>query len=215
MKIQFHIVALILTLPAISSADWEGNFKTTITGGKNVPEVSGVMRMKKELMRIDATTPATISTIVNLKSKKAWTLLHHQKMTMETNLSTVEAQTPVCGSVNIDECLKTKGFKKTGTETANGYPCTVYEADITGADKKTSHIKMWRPNSLKEVPSVKSVITSTGGNTAETNFSNIKTTPQADSLFAAPKNYQSMGNPQDLLKGLGKGMGGFKIPTGK
>ncbi len=192
-------------------ADWEGAFKVTSTGGKNMPEVTGLMRMKKDKVLLDAKKPTQAATLVNLKARKAWTLLHPQKMVMEINLSQIESYSPVCPANDIDACLKKKNFTITGTETANGHSCTVYETDTNRNGKKT-HIKLWKPNDLSEVPMVKSIVTVKPEQTTETNIENIRTVAQADSYFTIPKDYHSMGNAEDLLKSFGKGFSGIKIP---
>lgn len=203
--ISLILCSLPFLLPAQTRADWEGQFKVKITGKKSMPESTGVVRMKKDRIRLDAKTPADVTTLINLKTNQAWTLLNLQKIMMEVNLKTIAGHLPLCGTKNIEECLKKQGFRKTGTETLQGHPCSLYE---------TKNIKLWRPDQLKEVPALKTIVSSESG-TTETEFSNIKMSPQADPLFVAPKNFQSVGSPQDLLKNLTKGMGAMKPVPGK
>ena len=201
-----------LAISFTAHADWEGNFSTIVTE-RSAPEVSGMIHMKKDKLKLDANRPAQATTIADLQLKKAWILLPAQKMLMETDFQQVEKTSLFCGSEGVDACLKKQGYKKVGNETVNSYPSTVYETEKTSPDGKKTKIKIWRPDQLKEVPAVKSVVTDlSSGSTVETTFTNIKIALQPDSLFTVPKGYQSMGSPQDLIKNLSKGLGGIKLP---
>ncbi|MBI3535244.1 MAG: DUF4412 domain-containing protein [Deltaproteobacteria bacterium] len=133
----FEIVFLSV-FSYIAFADWDGSFEVIYTGKQSIPKVVGQMRMKKNQIRIDSTAPAQVSTLVNLKLKKAWTLLHAQKMLMETNVSNVEAYTQFCETSEIEACLKKRGFKKLGSESIQGHKCDIYESE-TKTDGKTRH----------------------------------------------------------------------------
>ena len=206
--------SVLLFASSISYSDWQGNFTVKVTGERKVPEASGIMHMKKDKLRMDTKTPAEVSTIVHLNAKKAWSLLHTQKMMMEVDLATIESQAPICAAADVDACLKKRGFKKIGAEEMNGHSCTVYEGAVFSKAKedKKVHVKLWRPNDLKEVPAVRTVTSEASNTTVDTNFTEIETITQSDSLFMVPQGYHSMGNPQDLLKNLSKGLGGIKIP---
>ncbi len=206
-KIRWIVLTgLFFSFSAFS--DWEGNFDVVATGPKSIQKVSGLMRMKKDKVRLDTTTPAVASTLVNLTTHKAWTLLTAQKMSMEVNLSQIEPYTPLCPAHEIESCLKKKNFKKVGSEKIENHMCSIYESEIQKNEKKIT-VKLWRPEDLKEVPALKSVVMDDSGSKTETLFSNVKMVAQADRYFTVPKDYRAMGNPQDLLKGLG-----FKMPAG-
>jgi hypothetical protein len=164
------------------------------------------MRMEGDRTRVDMDGKMAMSMIVDVKTRKSWMLMHSQKMAMDGDLDKVPGAS-FCGTTHVDACLKEKGFRKTGSETIDGKPCTVYEGTVKEAGKGGStrtDLKIWRPNGLKEVPAIK-VVGKQKGTTFETRITDIKVGTQGAGLFSVPKDYKSMGNPMDLMK---KGMPG-------
>lgn len=192
-------LALILPIWA-AHADWEGVIRVKMTGS-SPSEVNGTMRMKKNQIRVDTKTPMDISTLIDLKKHKVWTLVNAPRLVMDADFSKIEGKAPLCGADNIDSCLAKQGFKKTGSETLDGHECTIYEGSVSSGSQKTE-VKLWRPNDLKEVPSIKSVAKEKSGNTIETFVTQIHVKPQDDSYFALPKDYRSMGNMSDIMNSV-------------
>lgn len=187
--------ALLLSTSAL--ADWEGVMHLKMPASQNTPaEMTGKVRAKKHMQRTDFKTPMDMSTIVDMKSKKVWNLMHAQKMAMVIEAGEAGSKTPNCSTEDIDGCLKKEGFKKVGSGAANRHPCTIYENEVKdkGEDAK---IKLWRPNDLKEVAAVKSEVTTDDG-VITVNITDIKTVTLADSVFKVPSNYKTMD-----MKGMG------------
>ena len=189
---------LFCLLPAWALADWEGVVKVTVSKNKSEPsrEISGTVRMKNEMIRLDTQYPIAMSAIINTKTNQSWSLIHLMKIFMEGDLSKLQGQTPVCGTLDIDECLKKQKFKKTGSEKVLGQKCTVYE------NEGETKVRLWRPNDLKEVASVKMITTESSGQTIETVISEIKQNVQSESHFKVPDNYRAAKNLKNLLQGF-------------
>jgi len=192
----------MIAFVANTSADWEGNLK--IRSGST--EMTGYMRMKQDLVRMDTKNPMDMSIIINLKTKKALNLLHPLRMAMESDYSKFENQAPICGASDIDGCLKKQGFKATGSETVDGHPCTVYEGSVGPKNKpgQALPVKLWRPKDLKDVPSIKMVIRDKNGQETLSEVTGVKTAAQAAGLFAMPDNYKRMDGLQKLFENMQK-----------
>ena len=195
MKITPKALLLILVFLAavpVAQADWEGKMVSKVPEGNGVPSnLSGEIRMKKDHLRLDMKSPIDMSFLADMKNKKAWTLIHGPKLIMTTNIEKFQAQSPMCTTENIDECLLKKGFKKIGSEKIDGHPCTIYEVKNT---------KLWRPEDLKEVPSLKTLVVQAPGKVIETYITEVKMGKQDASLFEAPKDYSKMDGLQSLFK---------------
>lgn len=200
MRLTSLLVLACLAQPAL--ADWEGKVHVKLPKNDQGPsEMTGVMRGKGLKQRTDFKEPMEMSSIIDQKAKKIWNLMHAQKMAIEMSATGAEGQMPMCESTSFESCLVKQGFKKTGQETANGHPCNVYEGEIGKEGDKTK-IKIWHPTDLKDVSSVRSLITADKGS-VETNITDIKTTKLADSIFSVPKGYKTMnmGDMSNMLRG--------------
>lgn len=192
------LIIVSLTLSGPVFADWEGTIKVKMPAGQNTPtEMTGKVRTKKHMQRTDFKTPMDMSTIVDMKNKKVLNLVHAQKMAMEIDADQAGNKTPSCSTEDVDGCLKKQGFKKVGTETVNGHPSTIYENTIK-ENGESAKIKLWRPNDLKEVAAVKSVVTTSQGDVV-VNITDIKTVSLPDSVFKVPSGYNTMD-----MKNMGK-----------
>ena len=202
------LLALTLVCLQTARADWQGKLHITVVKGKDgkPTQIEGVMRMKKEFTRLDVSSPMDVSTIIDKKNQKTFALLHAQKMVMETDMKKSQIQAPICSTTGIEKCLEDQGFKKVGNEQFDGHPCALYEGDMKQKDK-SFHIKLWRPEDLKEVPWIKSTGSDGNGTDVETHISDVQVVNQADSYFKVPAEYKSMGNLQDLMKSFQKPKG--------
>ena len=187
-----YMLFFLAALP-FAQADWEGKIASKIPpGNSGVPSnLNGTIRMKKDHLRLDLKSPMDMTFLADMSSKKAWTLIHGAKLLMATDISKFQAQAPMCTTDNIDECLAKKGFKKTGSETIDGHPCTIYD------DK---HTKLWRPNDLKEVPSLKTLVIQSPGKVIETYITEVKVGKQDATVFEVPADYHKMDGLQNLFK---------------
>ncbi len=173
-------------------ADWEAKMEMTLP---EKPKMEGHMRMKKDRVRLDMTSPVPMSSIVHTDQGKAYTLMHPMKMMMETNIKQMESQIPMCKASEIDACLAKQGYKKVGSEKIGGHDCDVYAAKVEHKDKKVD-IKLWRPKSMKEVPAlrVEAKPEGEGEGVILTELKDVQVKTQAASHFEVPKDYRSMGN---------------------
>lgn len=190
------VASLLIASPAL--ADWGADLQFKPRAGAMGPgqarELQGKAYGRQSQMRMDLDSPrGPMSMLVNWEKHQTTLLLHSQKLAMQRDTGQ-DSDIPSCGTKDIDACLTSQGFKKSGSETINGHPCSVYEKDVASANG-TLHTKVWRPTDLKEVPFVRSQSSDASGVTNLLNLTNVKVGPQPDSLFVAPTDYRTMQAP--------------------
>lgn len=190
------VASLLIASPAL--ADWEADLQFKPRAGSMGPgparELQGKAHGRQSQLRMDVESPrGPMSMLVNWEKHQLTLLVHSQKLAMQHDTGQ-DSDIPSCGTKDIEACLTSQGFKKSGSETVNGHPCAVYEKDVTSA-KGTVHTKIWRPTDLKEVPFVRSQSSDASGVTNLINLTNVKVGPQPDSLFVAPTDYRTMQAP--------------------
>jgi hypothetical protein len=183
VKALLALVAII-TLAVPARADWEADLKITGNEGGKSSEITGYLRVRKALNRMDVKTPVDMSTIVDTKTGKAIILMHGQKLIMESDVKKLEQTALLCDASDVEKCLGKQGFKKGGTDTFDGHPCTIYEGERDHKGKKIK-MKVWRPNDLKEVAFVKSVGTGEAMN-FEMTLRGVKTRSQGTRTSRRP-----------------------------
>jgi hypothetical protein len=186
----------LLASPAL--ADWEADLKLKPRAGTMGPgparELQGKAHGRQSQLRMDLESPqGPMSMLINWEKHQLTLLLHSQKLAMQRDTGQ-DSDIPSCGTKDIEACLTSQGFKKSGSETVNGHPCTVYEKNAASA-KGTVNTKIWRPTDLKEVPFVRSQSSDASGVTNLINLTNVKVGAQPDSLFVAPADYRAMQAP--------------------
>ena len=180
---------LILVGAPGAKADWEATMVV------NIPDkaaMEGHIRMGKDKVRLDITSPMAMSSIFHTDKGKAFTLMHAMKMLVETDVKQLDSQIPMCKTSEIDACLSKQGYKKTGTAKIGNYDCDVYEAKMDRKGK-TMLVKLWRPKTLKEVPAIRVEATPQGESMISTHLKDISVGNQALSYFEVPKDYRNMG----------------------
>lgn len=185
------VLGMLVGLGGGSSAraDWEATMAMTI------PEkaaMEGHIRMSKDKVRLDMSSPMPMSSIVHTDKGKAYTLMHPMKMIVETDIKQMNNQIPMCKATEIDACLTKQGFKKTGAAKVGKYDCDIYESKHEHKGK-TLTVKLWRPKGLKEVPAVRVEATPQGEKTIVTELRDVEVKAQAASHFEVPKDYRNMG----------------------
>lgn len=188
--------ALLFATPAL--ADWESDLQLKPRAGSMGPgapqEMKGKAHGRQGALRMDIESPrGPMSVLVNWEKHQVTMLMHPMKMMAQRD-ATQDSDFPSCGAQDTDACLVSQGFKKTGSETANGHPCSVYEKTSTGGTSPI-HVKLWRPTDLKEVPFVRSESSNDSGVLSSANLTNVKIAPQPDSLFVPPADYKPMQLP--------------------
>jgi hypothetical protein len=189
--------ALLFATPAL--ADWEADLQLKPRAGSMGPgapqEMQGKAHGRQAAVRMDVESPrGPMSVLIDWDKHQVTMLMHSMKMMMQRD-SAQDSEFPSCSAKDTDACLVSQGFKKTGTETANGHPCAVYEKTTAGGKAPPAHIKLWRPTDLKEVPFVRSQSSNDSGVTGSLDLTNVKIAPQPASLFVAPADYKSMQMP--------------------
>lgn len=204
-------IALTFTLPAsLALADWQG--KMIMTSPDLGTPMRGAISAKGTKLRMDmGSKEQRMTTITDMKSRKVIMLMHAQKMKMESTYDPSK-QGVACSTNDIDACFRDQGFKKTGSDTANGHACDVYEGVQKTEDGKKVHQKIWRPKRLKEVVMVRAVSRLDGSKPVTIDITDIKVGKIPDSAFKVPAGYNAMPDMSKMLKGMkipGGGVPGF------
>lgn len=178
-------------------------------GGSVTP--MGRAHGSKAGMRMDfETAQGRISHLLDWKNRKAVTLLHAHKSALMMDVDRAGTSVPDCDGVkDVEQCLKARGYQQTGSEEANGHPCTVYERKATKKDDP-ENVKLWRPKDLPEVPFLRTqTFDAKGKLLSQVNLMNVKVAPQPASLFTVPGDYRRM--EEGRLASDGKGSGGMGL----
>lgn len=205
---------LLVASPAL--ADWEADVRlksqgAAALGGSEV--ATGRAYGSKAGLRMDFETPqGRLSNIIDWKQRQAVTLMHAHKRALWMDLGRAGLSVPDCeGAKDVEKCLVGRGYRRTGTEEANGHPCTVYERKATRKDD-AEDVKLWRPTDLAEVPFLRTqTFDARGQVVSQLNLTNVKVAPQPASLFTVPVDYQRMEAGRLTSEGAprAKGSGGF------
>jgi hypothetical protein len=208
---------LLVASPAL--ADWEADVQFKSKGvaalGGSSDTATGRAHGAKTGMRMDfQSSQGGVSNILDWKRHKAVTLMHAQKLAMQMDLQRSGVSVPDCDGVkDVEACLKKRGYQQTGTEEANGHPCTVYERKATRKEDK-ENVKLWRPKDLAEVPFLRTqTFDAQGQLLGQLNLLNVKVAPQPASLFTVPADYRRMEQGRMASEGSG-GVGGLGGPKG-
>lgn len=188
-------VALLLSLaaPSIGHADWKGTLDVQGAGGKGKDQQGKIFAQGGKIRFEMNAQGHEMIVITDIKGKSAAMLMPAQKIAMEMPVGKADKDMVTCSTDDIEGCLKTKGFKKTGSDTVDGHPCAVYEADQDHNGVK-SHQKLWRPTDMKEVFMIKSV-SHVESRDITTTIKDIKFDKLAASLFTVPADYKKMQMP--------------------
>lgn len=193
-KFSFGILVSALMFPALAMADWQGAIE--VHAGANAPaQNQGRIFAKGAKIRVEMQAQGHDMVILaDAKGKSASMLIPAQKMVMEMPAAMTGQKMMACSTDDVDGCLKTKGYKKTGSDNLDGHPCAIFEGDESQGSSKV-HQKIWRPTDMKEVYMLKSLIKTPDGHEIVTFVKNIKLGKLEDTLFKVPADYKKMEMP--------------------
>jgi hypothetical protein len=196
------VAAGVLLAASPALADWQADvqFQTPATShyGKqgSLQQMKGKAYGRKGLMRMDVQTPAgAMSMLLDQNKGTATNLMHERKLVVQADAGQAGVDLPNCKGKSYATCLTTQGYKKVGSETVNGLPCTVYELERKEEEEegKAERVKVWLPTGLKEDVIVRSQrLDAEGKLTSQFDLTNVKVAPQPSSRFTVPKDYQPM-----------------------
>jgi hypothetical protein len=188
--------------------DWEAHIQINSAVKGPISQGEGMMKMKGKRIRLDLTSPFSLSVIGDGKTGKASMLIHPIKIFVETSVSESELKSiPFCDGKEVDTCLTKAGYKKAGQAKVNGYTCVLYEGDLKPPQVKTAtHAKVWRVEGMNEMPITRVVTKEIADPTRSTqiDFTEIKVLGLSDTIFSVPADYHLIANADQILKGLGK-----------
>jgi uncharacterized protein DUF4412 len=186
------VLLVSIAAPSAGHADWKGTIN--IQGAGNDKVTSGMIFAQRGKVRFEMNAQGhPMIVITDVKGQSASMLMPAQKMAMEMPAALADKKMISCSVDDIEGCLKTKGFKKTGDDTVDGHPCAVYEADSAAGETK-AHQKLWRPTDMKEVFMIKSVSVAENREVTMT-IKDIKFGKLETSLFTVPADYKKMQMP--------------------
>jgi hypothetical protein len=181
--------------PQGAFADWKGTLEVHGAEGAKKPPMPGKIFAKDSKLRVEVQAHGQDAVIIaDVKGGKASMLMPAQKLAMDLPASMEDKKIVSCPTGNVIGCLKSKGYKQTGTETVDGYPCAIWEGVETHGTHKT-HQKIWQPTSLKEVFMIKSLTRTEKGHEILTRIKDIQVSKLDDSLFKVPAGFQRMQMP--------------------
>lgn len=194
------VTTMILGAAALAQAPAQFSADMTVHTMRG-EDLKGKLFFGDKKMRTDMDMRrGSVSTITDLDAKKAYTLLHEQKMYMEHDLNRPMGpmgrgpRMPDIKEYNASNpCANQEGVtcKKTTTESVNGRTCDVWEFYKDGAKEQTTWIDQKLHIPVKTVHA--------DGTSFE--LMNIKEGTQPASEFEIPSGYQKMD--------MGGMMGGF------
>lgn len=185
------LLTMVLSLNAWALVS-EFSADLTVTDAKG-KVTTGKFFMKGEKLRQEVTgNDGTAVTIVRLDKKVSWTLLsdnQYMEIAFPFDPKNPEQSTGI-------------QYEKTvlGNENVNGYDCQVVQ--YTYKEKKYGIVVQWVANKYQFAVRTESK-DAKGKLIGTTDYTNIKTSRQPDSLFEVPAGYQKMTIPFKL-PGLGK-----------
>ncbi len=193
------VAAGVLLAASPALADWQADvqFQTPATShyGKqgSLQEMKGKAYGRKGLMRMDVQTPAgAMSMLLDQNKGTATNLMHERKLVVQADAAQAGVDLPNCKGKSYAACLNAQGYKKVGSETVNGLPCTVYEL-ARKEEEDGGKVRVWLPTGLKEDVIVRSQRHDAEGKlTSQFDLTNVKVGPQPNSRFSVPKDYQPM-----------------------
>jgi hypothetical protein len=146
----------------------------------------GDIHVKGFKSRIDNNGYRKTSVITDASTGQTWSLDNTVRAATDMGKKPHPSDYPACGTSDTEACFK--GATKIGTEKILGHECTVYEHIYSG--KTPRRVKLWRPNDLSEVAFIKSQFFFGNQLMGDTEITEIKMTPQADSYFTVPPGYE-------------------------
>lgn len=188
---------LQLSTASVAQADWSGRIEVhgAESPGSEGRATPGKIFAKGTKLRVEVKAHGQDAVIVaDIKGGKASMLMPAQKIAMDLPASMSDKKILTCPTGNIIGCLKSKGYKKTGSEKVDDHLCEIWEGDESHANYKT-HQKIWHPTDLKEVFMLKSVTRTENGNEVLTLVKDIKIAALDDSLFKVPGDFHKMQLP--------------------
>ncbi|MEO5356752.1 MAG: DUF4412 domain-containing protein [Nitrospirae bacterium YQR-1] len=175
---------LVLLFSAVSHAlDFSADMIYTAKGTKT----EGKMFFTKDKIRMDMSTPEKVSTITREDKKVVWSILHKQKMYMETPIQH-STQKPM-----VDEKVDGElSRKEVGKETIDGHSCTKYMVTYKSGGKE-QQIYQWMASDI-----IFPVKTSAVDGSWSQEYKNIKTGSQPADIFEVPAGFNKMEIPAGM-----------------
>ena len=198
------IALLLAALPAL--ADVTANLRVTSEG----QVMNATWFQSAKGLRIETETPIGKTVVLADAKNKAYVLFAATKTYMEPPAEDrpPEADLAACIGAGADACLAKKGFRKGGTESANGVECDVWQRTEGAGDART-FIKLWKPRQ-GAMPFVRVDYGGAPGMNTRVDVLSSKEGSLDAALFKLPAGYKKQGLPS--LPGFAPGQGD-KMPT--
>jgi hypothetical protein len=215
------ILFALFTLSTAAWGDYTGDYKVTTSGGRQgghniTGKVMAKLAAKK--MRMNVEGPGgmgNVSIIIDETNRKIFNIMHSRRTIMEMDMALWEREnnSPCMNAADAEACLTRMGFRKTGTESANGYDCDVFTKSET-RDGVATTTKFYHPKNRADAPLTRMIMTRPD-NTMQMDITNISYNAVADSTFALPSGYarQDASAMMNAYTGGGKGGAGGKAPS--
>lgn len=149
-----------------------------------------------------------------IKYPNVYQLVEETRKYVVSDLDELSRENPSSNIRDFDRFVKESDFKKTGSETLQGYKCDIYEGRVDfspepGQEPVQVFMKLWYSQDLEYALRTESTLPSPMGKVVSF-IENIKKGRQPAGLFEIPPDYTRVDTLQEAM-----GMGaGFSMPDG-
>lgn len=195
-----------LTTTAIA-AEFSATMSTEMMGMK----MPGKIYFKDQKTSRTEMSTGMMDIVVITKNPKSYQLFPSTKKYVVVDMEEMKKQNPMADVENFDEWLQKNNFKKSGTESIQGFECIVYEGVVDTQSTEEGvpasiPAKLWYSKKL-EYP-IKTEM-EVSGMKMSTAIENISLGSQPVSLFELPSGYTEAKDTQEAM-----GLGSMGLPSG-
>jgi len=188
-------VILNLSMPAWAlSAEFSADMVMESMGGSN----PGKIYFKNE----DVSRTEMMGIISIFKRPLIYQLFPDTQKYVVMNIDEISKNNPAADAASFKEWIKKNKLKKTGSEKLQGYPCEIFEGDVTIDEAQPAvHMKIWHTPKLDYPLRQESTLPPPIGNMSS-HLENIQLASQPGSLFEVPSGYSQA---KDMQEAMGAG----------
>lgn len=195
--IRSLILAVILSLSMATgafAAEFSADMVMEAMGGSS----SGKIYFKNE----DINRTEMMGIISIFKRPLIYQLFPDTQKYVVMNIDEISKNNPAADAANFKEWIKKNKLKNTGSEKLQGYPCEIFEGDVTiDEDKPPVHMKIWHTPKLDYPIRQESKLPPPIGNMSS-HLENIQLESQPGTLFEVPSEYSQA---KDMQEAMGAG----------
>ncbi len=199
-------VLFFASIMTASAAEFSADMVTEMMGMKSINKIYfknyKTQRTEADMMGI--------KTIQIVNHPNIYQIFPDTKQYVISDFEEMRKQNPTAGVGSFEEFVKTNHFKKTGTESIEGYKCDIYEGNATVAEGQPAMpMKVWYSSKLDYTLKTELTMPAPMSGVVTGVARNIKIGKQPSDLFEIPSGYSEASSAQEAM-----GLGGFGMPGG-